>query len=580
MWNLKVHAMRGFASLVLPVVETPNRSCCFSRPFPNARDPSLPLVSLSPLFVMASSSSVPLLATASGASVKIWQSVSSSPLILSPTVSPVARRLASVAWNHTGAVVASGGLDGHVILHHTSGAIIGSVPEETSSTSLSSSSPPSGGALAAAQGGSLDAIYALCFSKGSRYVATAGASTDVLVWDLKKRVCAKVLVGHTAPVYAVAYSHGDTHVASAGSSGSILLHSQVSGVRVGELTPTGVPASSLPAVNALAFSPLEHGRLASVDDDGTVRIWDATSRTSVCEARRWHDGGATAVAFHPSDAGVLCTAGADKCVTFFDPSVKTATTKLSLPDAVLCCALSSDGNLVAAGLRGGSAIIYDVRRPNVSLCTLAAGSDAEPVVSIAWQARGASGAEVLSSPAPSSSEATRTTPLRTTTTTTTPAAPPSASTAVAAPASRAEAEAATTSTTPASSAFSSIVKAKKSLEEEMAEILAETTPAPPPPRSAPPAAAKTMSTPANVPPPRATPAPPPPPPPTIDMDAMRDVVSDAVREAVNDAVGDAVRDAVREVQLAQIRHQMEIMDVVETLRQEVRALSSSLHTSQ
>ena len=64
------------------------------------------------------------------------------------------------------------------------------------------------------------------------------------------------------------------------------------------------------------------------------------------------------------------------------------------------------------------------------------------------------------------------------------------------------------------------------------------------------------------------------------MDAMRDVVSDAVREAVNDAVGDAVRDAVREVQLAQIRHQMEVMDVVETLRQEVRALSSSLHTSQ
>ena len=172
-----------------------------------------------------------------------------------------------IQWSPTNGALACGGADGRAHLLKPSGELLGRIPDaspeasadlyardtlSSGATSLSSVAPP---------------IRALAFSKGSRYLASAGAAAEVTIWDLKRKSKLKSLVGHTDAVAAVAYSPGDQHLASAGREGRVILHSPVSGLVVGEMqapgaaTPSGV--SGVAGISALHYSPHRRQMLAS-----------------------------------------------------------------------------------------------------------------------------------------------------------------------------------------------------------------------------------------------------------------------------------------------------------------------------
>lgn len=82
----------------------------------------------------------------------------------------------------------------------------------------------------------------------------------------------------------------------------------------------GESTLALPAhsdgVGALAVSPLLPDTLASVGHDGSLRVWDLESHSSVQELalhRQNKDSGALGVAIHAQEK-VLATAGADGTV--------------------------------------------------------------------------------------------------------------------------------------------------------------------------------------------------------------------------------------------------------------------------
>eukprot|EP00899_Mesostigma_viride_P003484 jgi/Mesvir1/13136/Mv06107-RA.1 len=269
-----------------------------------------------------------------------------------------------VRWNHTNAVVASAGGDGMISLTHVSGDSLGSI----SDSSMDAQDPKEFG------------IAAICFSKGSRYIVSGGASRDVRVWDLKKKQCVKTLTGHTAPVTGVSYNYGDQMVASVSEAGDLLLHSQMSGVRVAELrAPKGA------ALRTLCYSPHRKHLLATGGDDGSVYVWDTTARTIKMPYHNRHAAPVTAVAFSPTNQMILCSAGLDKRLLFLDLADRSHSMTYEWGAPLTCLAMRGDGVSLAAGTTDGQVILFDIRKgaaDPVMRTTVFAG---RPVTSLHFQ---------------------------------------------------------------------------------------------------------------------------------------------------------------------------------------------------
>lgn len=58
-------------------------------------------------------------------------------------------------------------------------------------------------------------IYALAFSVDGRFLASAGADTRVLLWDLAHGHLLAELASHTAPIHTLAFSR-DGNILSSG----------------------------------------------------------------------------------------------------------------------------------------------------------------------------------------------------------------------------------------------------------------------------------------------------------------------------------------------------------------------------
>ena len=180
----------------------------------------------------------------------------------------------ALTWSPTNGALACGGSDGRAHLLKPTGELLGRIPGDADAEAEypDASGPP--------------AIRALAFSKGSRYLATGGASDEIALWDLKRKSKLKSLAGRAGDARAAAYSPGDQHVASAGSAGVVVLHSPVSGLVVGEMAPPtsfdgvrgGAENAAPPGVTSLHYSPHRRQSLATSCEDGCVRLWDAGVR--------------------------------------------------------------------------------------------------------------------------------------------------------------------------------------------------------------------------------------------------------------------------------------------------------------
>lgn len=339
-----------------------------------------------------------------------------------------------IEWSPTNGALACGGADGRAHLLKPSGELLGRIPDaspeasadlyardtETGTTSLSSVAPP---------------IRALAFSKGSRYLASAGAAAEVTIWDLKRKSKLKSLVGHADAVAAVAYSPGDQHVASAGREGRIILHSPVSGLVVGEMQPgaSGAPGASTSSglsgfsgITTLHYSPHRRQMLASASADGAVRVWDTgVRRLASTLSTLPADAAPSAVndaRFSPFAPNVLAAACADGRVVLMDVgagstgSNRHRTGSVAVGAGATSVAWRSDGNALAVGASDGRVVWLDSRMlgdasgaPKSVLYTTAAHVGTGGVTSVRWQ-RAADGSAAASTAA----EANTPTPMKAT----------------------------------------------------------------------------------------------------------------------------------------------------------------------
>jgi WD40 repeat protein len=109
------------------------------------------------------------------------------------------------------------------------------------------------------------------------------------------------------------------------------------------------------AVTAVAFSP-NGDRVATGGDDGTARLWNAT--TGAAHATLTHGGGVNAVAFN-GDGRIVATGGVDGTVRLWDTGTNRLLAKLTGHASVNAVAFSHDDTNIATGHSDGTARIWD-----------------------------------------------------------------------------------------------------------------------------------------------------------------------------------------------------------------------------
>jgi WD40 repeat protein len=261
-------------------------------------------------------------------------------------------------------------------------------------------------------------VYRLAFSPdGSRMVTVSTQRTTATVWDVPSRGKVSNLRGHEKPVLAAAFSPDGARLATTSHDGTALVWDAASGrilhtLRGGSGIVSGVsfsPDGRLVTASAgdvaqiwevesgellrpleghngwvrdVAFSP-DGAQVATVGDDGTLRLWDPRSGASL-RVLRGHVGPVYRVVFSP-DGSRLATCGMDGTARVWDRvSGAELPPLIGHTREVTDVAFSRDGRLATAS-KDETAGVWE---PSSGQRQLTLNSQAGPVTSVAFSPDG------------------------------------------------------------------------------------------------------------------------------------------------------------------------------------------------
>ncbi len=122
--------------------------------------------------------------------------------------------------------------------------------------------------------GHQEEVTSLAFSPDSQLLATGGADTTVVFWNLETGEAQWSSVGHWAAVTALTFSEDGEFVLSGGKD------FKSRSLRVVGGKSTAIFEGHLGTVNGTAFGPQED-TVATVSDDGTFRVWETANQYAV-----------------------------------------------------------------------------------------------------------------------------------------------------------------------------------------------------------------------------------------------------------------------------------------------------------
>ncbi|WP_406840712.1 NB-ARC domain-containing protein [Streptomyces sp. AHU1] len=192
-------------------------------------------------------------------------------------------------------------------------------------------------------------VNGMSFSPDGALLATAGYDRAVRIWNPGTGAAVRTLTGHEGGVNTLAFSPDGTLLAIAGHDRAVRLRD---------------PATTLPtddAVGTRVLAVAAGPRLVTADDDGCVRVWDASTGRPLRILTEYIRGVRT-VALDP-DGTLLATVGEDGQMWVLDP--ETGMPVRAFGDdgsvrGVRAAAFSADGGVLATADGEGLLHLWDV----------------------------------------------------------------------------------------------------------------------------------------------------------------------------------------------------------------------------
>lgn len=243
-----------------------------------------------------------------------------------------------VTYNHNSRVLASAGDDSCVVLAHTENL------EKLALLEPSNFSPCP--------------VNSIAFTSKSDMLGCGALDGTVRIWDLRKKEVLTSFNHHTDSVSCVAWNYTDQQIASSSLSGEIVLHSLLTKVAVSNFKQRGSAG-----IKVIQFSPFKKQTLGSGSENGSVYIWDCTSRSVVCSFPNFHNSPVTGLAFSSVNHMLMCTSGLDQRIQFYDTQDKKLVKTIEVDAPLTCISFCSDGHTLAGGTLYGTVLLYDLRNP-------------------------------------------------------------------------------------------------------------------------------------------------------------------------------------------------------------------------
>ena len=252
----------------------------------------------------------PTLATAGGEDVYVWNlgkpGVQLDALAPSACLPPLSGGVTALSWTSISNSLAAASSRGTISLFSQGGA-----PLETMTSKDAS--------------GDGERIKCISFASHSLSLCSGGSSTELRIWDCKRKEVVRTYRGHSAAISACAYGDKDMLLASGSSSGDVLVHTTASPSAASEpqRIKTGGAGGYASAVRALKFSPFRRSHVAAAGEEAVVELFD-TARSDAPSLVKFtqHTGTVTGLAFSPVNELLLCSAGLDCRALFYDVQAK------------------------------------------------------------------------------------------------------------------------------------------------------------------------------------------------------------------------------------------------------------------
>jgi hypothetical protein len=292
---------------------------------------------------------MPLLASAADDGLALWDGGHDPRLRFAPHSASVS----ALQWTANDRVLASGSLDGAIVLSEPDGALFDTLRP----------APGAGG-----HGPSVPVpVLAVTWSPASRYLASGSADALVRIFDLQKREHALTLRGQRSGVCGLSWSPSEVHVASASALGEVLVHR----VQGSVAAVCRAPAAEGVAVRGVHWCPFHPSKLAAASDDGVVSLWDMTASARpvalpgapptplpsgmLMHKFSAHAGACCGVAWSRVNHHLLVSAAADGSVVFYD-STRLAVVRTIRADGspLTALAFAADGLHIACGNAEGT----------------------------------------------------------------------------------------------------------------------------------------------------------------------------------------------------------------------------------